>query len=87
MTTPGHTVGHQSVVVTDGSRTELMVGDAAYTRTTWQSRGAGALPPGQADDVQAWRRSLQDLRALPASAVHFCHDASLTVAAPAPAGG
>jgi N-acyl homoserine lactone hydrolase len=47
LSTPGHTIGHQSVLVR-GSRTELIVGDAAYTADIWDHpddivSGAGPL--------------------------------------------
>ena len=58
VTTPGHTVGHQSVIATTGAGIDLFIGDAAYTRAIWD-RGPDVtrLPPGQASDGDAWRRS------------------------------
>jgi N-acyl homoserine lactone hydrolase len=85
--TPGHTVGHQSVVV-EGDGEELMIGDAAYTPALYRrpEAAAGELPQGQAADLEAWARSLRRLRAshprlTPAPHtrashprhVHFCH--------------
>jgi N-acyl homoserine lactone hydrolase len=72
--TPGHTVGHQSVLALSGSGTEVFVGDAAYRRSVWDDPATGPSYPGQADDVSAWRRSLEGLRALRPARVHFCHD-------------
>ncbi len=34
---------------------------------------AGALPPGQASDVEAWHGSVRRIRALDPERVHFCH--------------
>ena len=34
---------------------------------------ADELPPGQASDPDAWRTSLQRIRAVPSGRVHFCH--------------
>jgi N-acyl homoserine lactone hydrolase len=67
--TPGHTVGHQCVVV-DGS--DLLIGDAAYTPRQYADP-SGPLPAGQADDVGAWHLSLQRIHALAPERVHFCH--------------
>jgi N-acyl homoserine lactone hydrolase len=74
ITTPGHTVGHQCVVVdTGGDAPELLIGDAAYTPRQYASPDGENLPPGQASDPAAWRASLARVRALPPAAVHFCH--------------
>jgi N-acyl homoserine lactone hydrolase len=75
ITTPGHTVGHQSVVVAsaDGS-TDVLIGDAAYTPRQYLEPASDDLPPGQADDLAAWRDSLTKIRSLDAAPrVHFCH--------------
>jgi N-acyl homoserine lactone hydrolase len=89
ITTPGHTAGHQSVVVraADGSA-DLLTGDAAYTPRQYReptgpggldgSGGPGlqdgaGLPDGQAADFPAWRDSLARMHALGAARVHFCH--------------
>jgi N-acyl homoserine lactone hydrolase len=74
--TRGHTSGHQSVIATTGRGVEVCVGDAAFTRAVWTAPDDAALPPGQADDADAWHRSLSALRALRPNQVHFCHDAS-----------
>jgi N-acyl homoserine lactone hydrolase len=70
----GHTSGHQSVVATTAAGTELFIGDAAYTRAVWESDGLRRLPEGQAADVDAWRGTLANLKALAPARVHFCHD-------------
>ena len=74
ITTPGHTVGHQCVVVdTGGDAPELLIGDAAYTPRQYQATDADNLPPGQASDPVSWQDSLQRLRAVEGARVHFCH--------------
>jgi len=71
--TPGHTSGHQCVVVRDGpDRFDLLIGDAAYTPRQYADP-AGPLPEGQASDVGAWRDSVHRIRALAPERVHFCH--------------
>jgi N-acyl homoserine lactone hydrolase len=74
VTTPGHTSGHQSVVATTESGTELFIGDAAYTRAVWDSADASRLPDGQAADMDTWHTTLTTLKALAPVQVHFCHD-------------
>jgi glyoxylase-like metal-dependent hydrolase (beta-lactamase superfamily II) len=58
--TPGHTPGHQSVLLrlTDGAQV-LLVGDAAYTRRSIDEQ---LLPMLTVDD-ELYRRSLQQLKA------------------------
>ena len=73
ITTPGHTVGHQCVVVRGrGGGFDLLIGDAAYTPRQY-AEPMGKLPPGQASDVAAWRESVRRIRSLQAGQVHFCH--------------
>ncbi len=74
ITTPGHTVGHQSVVVqaADGT-SQVLIGDAAYTPRLYLGPADEDLPSGQASDPSAWRDSLRRIRATGAGQVHFCH--------------
>jgi N-acyl homoserine lactone hydrolase len=71
LTTPGHTAGHQCVVV---NGTDVLIGDAAYTPVLYANPSLVDRVPGQADDVPAWHASLERVRALGAAQVHFCHD-------------
>jgi N-acyl homoserine lactone hydrolase len=70
--TPGHTVGHQSVVVA-GDGEEVLIGDAAYTPAIYRDPGQEDLPRGQAADREAWAMSLRRLHASRPHHVHFCH--------------
>src|SRR5580658_3659961 len=47
LATPGHTVGHQSVLVqsADG-RSDLLIGDAAYTPRQYREPDSAELPDG-----------------------------------------
>lgn len=89
LATPGHTVGHQSVLVThDDSTTDLLVGDAAYTVAIWErpeimDEGHPAYHM-QVGDPTNWRATLDRLRSLAATRLHFCHDATVLET---PAGG
>ena len=73
ITTPGHTVGHQCVVVTNGGRSDLLLGDAAYTPNQFAGPPDKDLLPGQASDAVAWRGSLDRIRSLEPDRLHFCH--------------
>jgi len=71
LTTPGHTRGHQSVLVDTPSGAAAIVGDAAYTVEIFE----GAPPPqGAAEDPGAFSASLDRLRRSQADTVYFCHD-------------
>ncbi len=72
--TPGHTVGHQSVVVrSQAGAADLLIGDAAYTPRQYAGPADEDLPPGQASDARTWRDSLRRIQALSPARVHFCH--------------
>jgi N-acyl homoserine lactone hydrolase len=72
--TPGHTAGHQSVLVrsADGG-TDVLVGDAAYTPRQYREPDSDDLPEGQAADLAAWRDSVRRIKSVPGR-VHFCHN-------------
>jgi N-acyl homoserine lactone hydrolase len=74
--TPGHTSGHQCVLVRTGGdgapAADLLIGDAAYTPRQYHDPG-GELPPGQAEDVASWRDSIRRIHDAAATRVHFCH--------------
>ncbi|HEY5034063.1 MAG TPA: N-acyl homoserine lactonase family protein [Candidatus Dormibacteraeota bacterium] len=76
LATPGHTVGHQSVVVDTADGGAVMIGDAAYTSEIFEDRDNADLTNwhGQYDDRDAWSESLGRLHDVQAHAVHFCHD-------------
>jgi glyoxylase-like metal-dependent hydrolase (beta-lactamase superfamily II) len=81
--TPGHTIGHQSVLVR-GRQTVLIAGDAAYTSDIFH-RGAAAFRPGVRElqihtNDKMWNATLDRLRgyARYADDVFFAHDGALT---------
>src|SRR5262249_21783871 len=76
--TPGHTAGHQSVLVSvaDGAE-EVLIGDAAYTSVQYSGPANAKLPDGQASDRNAWAGSLERIKTVGPAAVHFCHDAAV----------
>jgi N-acyl homoserine lactone hydrolase len=72
--TPGHTVGHQCVLVrsADGG-SDLLIGDAAYTPRQYLRPAGAELPPGQASDPLTWHASVRRLHEMAPGRVHFCH--------------
>src|SRR6201997_2668476 len=78
ISTPGHTVGHQSVFVdsADGML-DVLVGDAAYKPRQYLNPASDDLPEGQASDVTAWRASVARIRSSAPDRVHFCHDTEI----------
>ena len=73
--TPGHTIGHQSVLVeSDDGLSDALVGDAAYKPRLYLDPATEDLPEGQARDVEAWRASVSRIRSAGPDRVHFCHD-------------
>jgi N-acyl homoserine lactone hydrolase len=71
VTTPGHTSGHQCVLV---NGTDLFIGDAAYNKRVYAKPDRGERLSGQAADMGSWRASLARLRALSPQRIHYCHD-------------
>jgi N-acyl homoserine lactone hydrolase len=74
--TPGHTVGHQSVVVETADGGAVMIGDAAYTSDIYRQAEEADLSRwrGQFADREAWTSSLHRLHDMHPHVVHFCHD-------------
>ena len=74
--TPGHTAGHQSVVVEVDGGEVVMIGDAAYTADIYRDAGQADLSKwrGQHANRREWTRSLRKLHMMRPRAVHFCHD-------------
>src|SRR5258708_3207384 len=79
VTTPGHTSGHQSVLIAPdgGGAPDVLIGDAAYTSVQYGGPAGAELPPGQCSDPAAWQDSLQRIRAASPARVHFCHDTAV----------
>jgi N-acyl homoserine lactone hydrolase len=80
--TPGHTVGHQSVLVEGDGGVSVMIGDAAYTSDIYRDADKADLTiwPGQHSNRGAWTKSLKMLHRMHPHAVHFCHDTRVVTA-------
>ena len=74
--TPGHTVGHQSVIVDTDDGGAVMIGDAAYTADIYREADNSDLKiwKGQYTDRTAWSDSIHKLHGMHPHVVHFCHD-------------
>jgi len=77
LATPGHTRGHQSVVVELDGEQDVMIGDAAYTSAVFANPAIGPAIPGQAADAPSWHSSIERIREVHAAQVHFCHDVAI----------
>ncbi|MBI5310490.1 MAG: N-acyl homoserine lactonase family protein [Actinobacteria bacterium] len=77
VSTPGHSAGHQSIVLRLSGREALICGDAAYTRRTLTD----GSPPLLLDDEHNFRRSLREIRSYmqitPSALVIPGHDAEV----------
>ncbi|MGH7765185.1 MAG: N-acyl homoserine lactonase family protein [Candidatus Dormibacteraceae bacterium] len=80
--TPGHTVGHQSVLVDTPDGSAVMIGDAAYTADIYRDVEEADLSiwNGQHANREAWAGSLKMLHGMHPHAVHFCHDTRVVTA-------
>jgi N-acyl homoserine lactone hydrolase len=71
--TPGHTPGHQSLVIELGGDTVLLSGQACYSPQEWMADGEGVDGRSGAWSPEAYDRSLTDLRAMEPDSVWFSH--------------
>jgi glyoxylase-like metal-dependent hydrolase (beta-lactamase superfamily II) len=76
--TPGHTPGHQSLVLDAAEGTVVLAGQALQSRAEWEGDAAEPASglPG-APDPTAYERSVAHLRALDPVRVHFAHDEAI----------
>jgi glyoxylase-like metal-dependent hydrolase (beta-lactamase superfamily II) len=75
--TPGHTSGHQSLVVHTTGGLELIVAQAAYTAAEFDASGpsgSGSASPDGTESAEAYARSLATLYGFGAHRAYFSHD-------------
>jgi glyoxylase-like metal-dependent hydrolase (beta-lactamase superfamily II) len=79
--TPGHTPGHQSIVVEQDGEKTLFLGDAAYTIDIWddpeqiaEGHPALQMQVQVPDGREMWLESVAKLKAIDADTIHFAHD-------------
>ena len=74
--TPGHTAGHQSLVIDADDGTVVLVGQALQSRAEWEG-ATGAAFSGAPGRDPGYAASVERLRALEPVRVHFAHDPSV----------
>jgi N-acyl homoserine lactone hydrolase len=76
--TPGHSPGHQSLVITTRAGTAILAGQAIQSRAEWEG-GTDASVSGAptAPLREDYAASVQRLRSLDPIRVHFAHDAEI----------
>ncbi len=72
--TPGHTVGHQSLVVSTARGEVVLAGQAIYTPGEWDGDPAAREGRSRAPDRAAYDQSVRRLKALEPAEVTFGHD-------------
>jgi N-acyl homoserine lactone hydrolase len=72
--TPGHSPGHQSLVVDTPQGPLLLAGQAVYSRGEWQGIDGARDGASHAMDTPTYRRSVARLHALEPKRVLFGHD-------------
>jgi glyoxylase-like metal-dependent hydrolase (beta-lactamase superfamily II) len=81
---PGHTPGHQSVLVEADGVKSLFTGDATYSLDIWddpdaikEGHPAFMMQVQIPDGLDIWKRSVDKLAALQPDVVYFAHDANI----------
>ena len=72
--TPGHTAGHQSLVVDTAAGRTILAGQAVYSYGEWTAAPDAREGHSRAWDRDAYDRSAQRLRKLAPARVLFAHD-------------
>jgi N-acyl homoserine lactone hydrolase len=86
LATPGHTAGHQSLVVETRRGRVLLAGQAVYSRDEWLGR-PGREGRSTARDQAAYDRSIVRLRGLRPTEVRFAHDRATWASPEGPSSG
>ena len=72
--TPGHTAGHQSLVVVTSEGTIVLAGQAVQSKLEWEGATEPSASGASAAKHPAYPDSVQRLRSLEPARVHFAHD-------------
>jgi N-acyl homoserine lactone hydrolase len=72
--TPGHTVGHQSLVLDAPDGTVVLAGQAVQSRAEWEGASEPSASGASSAGDPRYPRSVERLRALDPARVHFAHD-------------
>jgi len=82
ISTPGHTPGHQSLVVEAADGLTVLAGQAVNSSAEWIGEVGAREGRSRAWDRAAYDRSVQRLRALEPARVYFAHDSQSWAALP-----
>jgi glyoxylase-like metal-dependent hydrolase (beta-lactamase superfamily II) len=74
VSTPGHTLGHQSLVIDTEEGRTVIAGQAVYTAGEWSGDPDAREGRSRAPDQAAYDGSIERLRGLDPVRVHFGHD-------------
>lgn len=83
LATPGHTAGHQSLVIDTPDGPVVLAGQACYSVGEWVGDPDALEGRTGAPDPESYDRSLERLRELDPIRVHFGHDRNRWTADPA----
>lgn len=75
--TPGHTAGHQSLVVDAPDGAVVLAGQALQSRAEWEGAAEPSASGAPAARDPAYQSSVERLRAFDPIRVHFAHDAQV----------
>ena len=74
LATPGHTPGHQSVVIADEARTSVIVGQCCYTCAEFEQGSPAAADMHDESYIEVGLASLGRLRSIDVDEAYFSHD-------------
>ena len=77
--TPGHTPGHQSIVVRSKNETVVIAGQCMFRATEWNQLEPNSANLHDADHHGSAKQSLERLRALQPTSVLLSHDCAIHV--------
>ena len=72
--TPGHTAGHQSLVLDAPDGTVVLAGQAVQSRAEWEGASEPSASGASSAGDPRYPRSVERLRSLDPARVHFAHD-------------
>ena len=72
--TPGHTAGHQSLVVDASDGNVVLAGQAVQSQAEWEGATGPSVSGASAARDPRYPRSVDRLRSLDPVRVHFAHD-------------
>jgi len=72
--TPGHTAGHQSLVLDSADGTVVLAGQALRSRAEWNGATEPSVSGASAAKDAAYASSVELLRSFDPVRVHFAHD-------------